>query len=396
MNQRSYVGTLKAVYFLFYTGVGVFHPYLYVYLREQGMSETAIGWASFVAPLTVMVLQPVWGSLGDLTGRPARVIQGAALGACLMGLTFLLSVPLWLYFLMVPLFFGFATAFDPLTNAAVVQQEVKNDQQGGYGNKRLWGSIGFVVGAMVAGTVTRRFEIHWLFPLYSGVMLILLIKSNWLQGLTMSPTTPSELLRGLKHALGRSRYRWLLIFLVTWSIPFSGNFVAFGWFWRDLGGTNAGIGLCWVLAASLEVPAYWLTVRYRDRLSLRWLLALSGVFAALRWMFYVILSKPFYIYFVQPLHALMFVSFSVGAVYMIHNLSDDVIRNTGQSLLSASVFGAGAALGNLLAGQIYQSTNPHLFYYYLLSINIVSVLIAIFMLKPASGTSTSVKQESAS
>lgn len=371
---------LRWVFFLFYMGVGVFHPYLYVHLRNLGLSESVVGWISFLHPVCLLVIQPFWGSVGDYLGRPDRVLQIAGFGAGSVAVLFLFDAPTWAYFLMVPMFFGFGSAVDPIANAATVATDRAEGQHGDYGNKRLWGSVGFVIGAVVSGLISESFGISAIFPVYSLIMAAMIARSHLVSDVTLDPSTPSEIARGLKRALSVPRYRWLLAFLVLWGIPFSGNFVAFGWYWEDLGGPAYGLGLCWVLAAILEVPFYLLSVRYQDLISYRGLLVFSSGVAALRWLLYVLFPEPAWLYAFQPLHALMFVSFSVGGVYMIDHLSDEVIKNTGQGLLSASIFGAGAAIGNLLAGLVYDAYGPVHFYSLMIAINLLAVLIGIFKL----------------
>lgn len=360
------------VFFLFYMGVGVFHPYIYLYLRDVGLTESTIGYISFFYPLFVLIIQPCWGSLGDYTGRPDRVIRLAAFGAGLCSIVFLWNVPTWGYWLLVPIFFGFASAVDPIANAGAVQSDRDAGDHGNYGSRRLWGSIGFVLGAIASGLISDWYGIPAVFPVFALVMIFTIIQARHLRHIRIRSAGLKQVFRGVNHALSLPRYRGLLLVLVLWGIPFSGNFVAFGWYWRDLGGADYGIGLCWVLAAVLEVPFYMLTVRFKDWISYRGLLIFSNAIASLRWLLYILFPWPIAIYFFQPLHALMFVSFSVGGVYLIDEWSDHVIKNTGQGLLSASVFGAGAALGNVLAGQMYGWLGPVTFYSFMILINIIA------------------------
>ncbi len=365
-------------YFCFFLGIGVFLPYLFLFLRDmRGISEAVIGIIALLAPLAVMISQPLWGSLGDMTGRPILIIQLASVGACVTALLMWQDISYGWYFLLVPLLYGLQSAVDPLVNAAAVYVEQQGKERGVFGKKRLWGSLGFIVGNVVGAHATGYFNLGIIFPLYAGVMVLLAVQVTMLTEVNMKATSGWELLRGLIRALKKPHYRWLLLFFILWGIPFGGNSVAFGWFWKDLGGTSTGLGYLWFLAAVFEIPLYLLTVKFKDYLSLRWLLVLATIFPAVRWLLYVLVPAPWMLYFVQPIHSLMFVSFSVGAVYMVDRLSDPVIRSTGQGLLAACVYGIGSAAGNWLAGTVYEFAGGNWFYLLLVLINL-SALPVIF------------------
>jgi PPP family 3-phenylpropionic acid transporter len=372
-------------YFFFFMGIGVLLPYLYVFLRDyRGISAAVVGSITLLAPIVVLITQPLWGMLGDLTGKPVFIIQ---LTSLLAGISVLLMriTPAgswgW-YFLLVPLFFSLQSAVDPLINAAAVHVEYHSDDQGKFGQKRLWGSVGFVVGNLVSALASGWMGLEIIFLIYPLVMIALSLQVLMLKGVKMAPVSPLELLTGLKRALKSPRYRWMLIFFVAWGIPFGGNSVAFGWLWSDLGGEVWKLGYLWMLAAVFEIPLYMLTVRFRRYLSLRVLLIVSGIVPVLRWFFYIIIPVPWMLYYVQPLHSLMFVCFSVGSIYMVDKLSDPVIRSTGQGLLAACVYGFGAAVGNFLAGNVYHYFGPDVFYFLLIVINIVGVGVVLFKFKP--------------
>ncbi len=158
--------------------------------------------------------------------------------------------------------------------------------------------------------------------------------------------------------------------------------MAFGLYWEELGGSFFGLGIAWVLAAVLEVPLFWLSARFRDRINYRTLLVVSSLAAAARWLAYPLLPELWMWYLVQPLHAVMFVGLSVGGVYLIDRLSDPVIRNTGQSLLAACVFGLGSAVGNLLAGVVYDAYGAPVFYGLLLILSLSAAALAAWGLSP--------------
>ncbi len=375
--RREYLGFLW-VYGLYHLGIGFIHPYLFVFLRGRGYAEARIGIATSLAHLSLLVVLPLWGLVGDISGKPHRVIQWTALGSAATAFLFFLPVHPVLLLGIVPLFYGFEYAVQPITNAAVMQEENETGGHGEFGSKRLWGSLGFVVAAPVGGYVAQNYGLGAVIPLYAVIMICTAIQAELLSKITSFKSSLPQLYRGLRRALSIPRYRWLLLFLLLWGTASSGNYVAFGWFWEDLGGSYQALGYLWTLAALMEVPLFLLTVRYLHRISYRGLLMASTAAAALRWFVYAGVPTRGWVYFVQPLHSVMIVGFLVGGVYLIDHLSDPVIRNTGQALLMGSVYGAGSALGTVLTGITYDAFGPVRYWIGMGGVSTAALLIAYF------------------
>lgn len=370
------------LYLLYFCGLGLFHPYVYIYLEQVGLSKSFIGLLAFLGPLMAMVFQFGLGALGDLWGSSHRVIQLAACSAGVVVTGMLLDWPAVWFLLVFPVFYGLHAAIDPLINAMVLTQERDVGDVGGFGGKRLWGSVGFIVGVIASGWFIDIWGLWLAFPVYTVVMLLVLIPAQGLSGVRRSGVSFSQFLTAVSRSLKSPTYRRLIFFFALWGIPFGGNFVAFGLYWEELGGSFFGLGIAWVLAAVLEVPLFWLSARFRDRINYRTLLVVSSLAAAVRWLAYPLLPELWMWYLVQPLHAVMFVGLSVGGVYLIDRLSDPVIRNTGQSLLAACVFGLGSAVGNLLAGVVYDAYGAPVFYGLLLILSLSAAALAAWGLSP--------------
>lgn len=344
------------------------------------MTESWLGLAFGLGPLAVMVSLPFWGSVSDVTGRSDRVIQLTAVLAGLSGLVLFFAESVLGVLLLVPLFYAFEYAIEPMANAAVLNQDTSGSRSGTFGKRRLWGSLGFIVGAALGGLVTYVTSWPVLFLFFLGVMVTLAIRANQIGDLRSSSLSLEQYVRSFLQVIKSPRLQLLLLFLVLWSIPFSGNFMAFSWYWTQVGGSSLGLGLAWGLAAFLEVPLYWLTVRYWDRLWLEGLLVLSPAVAALRWFLYLVYPEPEFLMVIQLLHGLMFVSFSVGSVYLIDMIAEAGVRNTGQGLLGASVFGLGAALGNLLAGNLYGAFGASTFYVSLIAVDVLALFVILVLI----------------
>jgi PPP family 3-phenylpropionic acid transporter len=333
-----------------------------------------------VGPVAVLVSLPLWGSLSDLTGRADRILQLTALTAGVASLGFLMELPVLGLLLLVPVFYSVEYAIEPMLNSAVLLDDQQENRTGAFGRSRLWGSIGFIAGAGAGGIVSEVIGMGYLFPTFLLVMIGLGGSVSGRQKFKSDSLKTSRFVSDLSQLLSDKKMLFMVLFMILWSIPFSGNFMAFSWYWEEIGGSSFGLGLAWGLAAILEAPLYLLSEYYWESVWLEVLLVISPIVAAVRWGLYLLFPIPEILFFVQPLHSLMFVTFSVGSVYMIDRLSTDATRNTGQGLIGASVFGAGAALGNLLAGNLYGLYGPKIYYGSMIGVELTAVAIMILLI----------------
>ena len=78
---------LSVFWFLYFTGLGVFFPYLTLYLRENaGLSGAQVGVVLATLPLVGLVAQPFWGNVADRSGRRSTVLACVTLGTAAISL----------------------------------------------------------------------------------------------------------------------------------------------------------------------------------------------------------------------------------------------------------------------------------------------------------------------
>ena len=85
--QRE-ITVIKALYFFYYAGYGLYTAYITLYYHSIGMNGVQIGWIAATAPLAAMLGAPVWGLLNDRLGKPRLFLGVAVLGVlvCLLGI----------------------------------------------------------------------------------------------------------------------------------------------------------------------------------------------------------------------------------------------------------------------------------------------------------------------
>src|SRR6476646_8965729 len=139
---------IEGVYFFFFQTVAVNMAYMPAHLRALGLSGRQLSTVFAIAPVLSLVVPLAWAWLADRSRRHDRVLKLCACGA-------------WLGFSPIVFAHGFAAVLAGYFAYAVFAVGIGglNDalavarvRAGAiYGRMRLWGSVGFVAAAVLAG-----------------------------------------------------------------------------------------------------------------------------------------------------------------------------------------------------------------------------------------------------
>jgi PPP family 3-phenylpropionic acid transporter len=227
-----------------------------------------------------------------------------------------------------------------------------------YARVRLFGSLGFVALAILAGrALALRGD-------RAGDPLVPVVVAACVLGYALVaqtvPAPPADADAGARPG-PRDLYRLLadrrlLAFLGACALHWAAcapYHLFFGVLVRDRGleSTVAGLGMgAGVLAEIAVLVAF---PRLERRASLRTLLATAFVGSAVRWLLVSRAESAEAIVLLQLMHGLTFGLFWATAMDAMAGLVPPRLRATGQALFSAIVFGAGNAFGYQLAGRAY-------------------------------------------
>ncbi|MCP4654724.1 MAG: MFS transporter [bacterium] len=354
---------LSTFWFLYLGGFGIFFPYYSLYLDEAlGLSGTQIGVVMAMIPLVSLIVQPLWGHLADRTGSRPAVLAGLATAAAIAYL--LLSgaggfSSAWLGTAALAIF---ATTVLPLVTA--VSMAAVRTRTHSYGFIRMWGTAGFLVTVVLFPLVLKHLEaaplagalpwhgLAWIFPatallslMAAGVALLL-------------PRTEAVVVRAESGA-GRQLLRHppvvRLVFLVfAVHLFMQGPINLFPLYIVDRGGDVESIGRMWIFMLLLEIPLIGFTGHTLRRLGARGLLTVGVVAEGVRWGICAMTTNMALIAAVQLLHGVGIAGIMVGAPLYLEQAVPERLRATGQAVISAAGFGAGAAVSNAGAGWLLE------------------------------------------
>ena len=336
-------GWLPWIYGASYAGLGALIPYLALMLQERGITGWSLAAALAVLPISRLCVGPIWSVLSDMFQAATWLLRIGAVFS-LVGAIWLWATEsadaVWVVAAMVVLSIGRAPCGPVLDGLTV--QTMRRYGPGAYGRVRRWGSVGFMVSALLVG---------WLAD-YTTVrpMDVVVMVAAAFVGLTMAMPRMGSVQRvpigtALK-TLSRDAHVWLV--LVAAALHFSAHvgstsFLAVHFDALGYGTTWPGIALA--LGVAVEV----VVMSYSDKLLARWspavvLLGVVGI-AWVRWWGMSHTTEGWVLVLLQGMHGITFGAFWIAGVALVSQRAPAQIATSAQGLLAAAVGGVGSAMG---------------------------------------------------
>ncbi|MDN4072545.1 MFS transporter [Fictibacillus terranigra] len=342
--------SLKGFNLFSFFAFGSLFPLLGVYFKEvAGLSGTEIGTLMSLSPVVMIFAQPMWGVITDFTRKPKHVLAVSLLFTALIGYAVLFIGTYGSLIIMLILLALFQSAIVPISDSILLNYVNKTNQE--YGNYRLFGAIGFALAVYMMGKLSEMSGVSVIFYSFalSLLLCLLLIRSMPREGELLKV----DLRSGLSHLIRMPKY---MVFLVTTFLvfgPIFANNFYFSFYIQGIGGTLAGVGIAFLLAAGSEAPFMKLAGFALRKFGVIHIMMFATAVSALRWMFY----------FFQPSITVVLITtvvqgFSVGlfipaAIEYIRDNTPPDVRATAVSLYTAVGNGLGAWFCTFLGGMIF-------------------------------------------
>ena len=323
--------------------LGVVLPYLGPYLQHLGVTAVGVGLITAAFSLAKLVYTPVLGAAVDrgFWFRGMLTLHVGLSVACALALRLLGTDP-WLLALTILLVgLGYGTVL-PLVEATVLERLSPRR----YGWLRVWGSIGFVAAASIAGPAVAS-DIASRFPLLLALTLAVL----WMTCVPLERVARPRA-GGRPERLPAAVW-WLLGLLTLHQVAHGPYYAFFSIHLDDNGYSSVTMGLMWSLGVAAELAAFVASPWIHRRLGLRRLLGLSLLLSPVRWL---LLSLPLTIptlVVAQLGHASTYALAHLAGVQLVQlNVPAGAVRYA-QALYSGLAFGLGIVAGSVLAGPLY-------------------------------------------
>ncbi len=340
---------LALFYAAFFCVVGIQLPFWPVWLSGQGMTAPEIGVLLALGVGAKVLGNPLTGHLADRLGERRRPMVACAAGGLAAFVLFGLVDGFWPIFAVTLLFFTLWPPIMPLGESLTML--AARDGALDYGRVRLWGSVSFIVLAIVAGRM--------LVAQPAAIVFWMVLAAVALTGLACLALPDMRPERSSSAALSMLRPladRSFVLFLAAAAMIQGSHAVyyAFGTLhWRAAGYPEDVIGALWAEGVVAEILLFLVGGRVLRRLGPARMIALGGVAGAVRWLVLGVTDALPALVAVQALHAFSFGAAHLGAIHFIARAMPPSLSATAQSLYSSLVMGLGLGLMLLASGRLY-------------------------------------------
>lgn len=222
-----------------------------------------------------------------------------------------------------------------------------------YGRVRLWGSLGFLVTVMAAGT---WFEQRGMasFPAWAvATLLAVTVSVWWMPDHKEAPHHAEEPKGQVWQLLRQPAVAWLFAAMFWHVLAHIAIYVFFSLYLDSLGYSKTVIGALWAVSVVCEIAWFFSQGRWLPRLSLSAWLWLAAVLAALRlgltagWATVL----PFLV-LAQMLHAVTFATHHTVCIALLSHHFPGRLRGRGQALYTVFGYGIPGVLGGVGGGWV--------------------------------------------
>ncbi|MBL0711871.1 MAG: MFS transporter [Colwellia sp.] len=346
---------LSSNYFFYFAILGLISPFLSIFLDAKGFNSVELGEIFAIITATKIVAPSLWAVLADKTGQQLLIIRLGALCAFLsFTLLFWLNA-YWPISFALALFSLFWTAILPQLEVLTLNSVRRSSKI--YARIRLWGSLGFITLALIAGQVMEIFPIEnftFSFTLMGSLILLLLLIST----LTIKPQRKSISHKKTPIAI-RSKLiepRFIIFFIsgLLLQVSFAPYYGFFALFLRDLDYSGFAVGLLISLGVVAEIMVFIYAGVFFKAFSLKQLLTFSLAITALRWFLVAQFADSVWLLsFTQLMHAASFALYHSASMLFISQHFSACQQSRGQAVYLGGVYGVGGAIGAYLAGILW-------------------------------------------
>ncbi len=342
---------LSGFYFVYFASLGVLVPYWSLYLKNLGYSSFAIGALVAILPATKLIAPYIWGWLADVTRRSMFIIRIASVCALLSFALVFVRTELWWLALVMLLFSFFWNATLPQFEAMTLNH--LGDASHRYSNIRLWGSLGFIVSVTLLGMLLQPGSSAMIpgavFLLFAAIAVFSFIVP---EKLNVPHSDHTSIWRVIKQP------QVLAFFVVCFLMLCShGPYYTFYTIYLENHGYSSRmVGVLWAVGVIAEVVMFLLMHRLLPRYGVRRLLVVTLLLTSLRWLIIGFAVDSLALLFVAQLgHAFSFGVFHSVGISLVHRFFTGSHQGRGQALYSSVSYGAGAAVGSLVSGALWDN-----------------------------------------
>lgn len=341
--------TLLAIFYFFYFGiVGIYIIFMPKVLAMVGYSASEIGIIFSAAPLVRFLVPFAFRSGLELNGK---VFNFALVIMLLSAFSFYLSLNSFYTLVLSNVGLGIGMSLI-LPYVEVIALDVLGKSR--YGKIRLYGSIGFVIVALVLVQFLSSAQIALFYLMFFTSLTSILAFI-----LGSKKVSQKEIVEGYHDDITILLHWKLWLGLTLVQVSF-GAFYNFFTIYETAHNISLDMTInLWVFGVFVEIIMLYSQGRLLQY-NFVFLLQLTTFSAVVRWMLlYLYPENLMLLFFSQSLHALSFALFYTVSISYLHQLYANKVL--AQQLLSGITFGLGGLVGAFSFGYIYEYYSEYIF-----------------------------------
>ncbi len=354
MSPLARLAVLFASYFSY---VGLFAPYLSLWLNGRGFSPAEIGLLASPMQWTRVVGPPVWGALADRNhpDRLPKMLVACSMVALGFAGLLLFEWSLWPLFAVLFAMSFFVSGLVPITESLTIK--VTGGDLGRYGRVRLWGSVGFIVAVLLSGWLFDRVGIE---ALPFGLLLVLALVVLAARGVRTETVSAEQTTKlSYKEILARPTVKGFLLASFLMLLAHAPLYTLFSLWLEQKGYSRTEIGLLWTLGVLAEILIFQFQRHFFSWFSVATIWRLSYAVTVLRFVLISISEGGLLILLLaQAMHAVTFGLHHSASVALVRQWFPQAAQVRGQALYTMAAYGLGGSLGGIAAGSIWEAFFP--------------------------------------
>lgn len=322
-------------------------PYWGLYLQSEQFSSADIGILMSLFQISRIFAPNLWGWLADHTAKRVIWIKLTAfLGLLGFVAVFWAHGFWWLFFVMAALSL-FTSSTLPLSESLTLAHLATTN--GHYSRIRMWGSLGFIVAAVILGFLIDAYGIKSLLWFLFAVQIVLFALTFKLPDASIAPHAHDHfsLWQIVKQPVVVALLLGCALMVTAHGVLY--NFYSI--YLVEHGYSKGMIGLLWSLGVICEIIIFMLMPKIMARFSLKAILLTSLALAVLRFAIIgVAVDNLVLLLVAQSLHAATFGSFHAASVEVITQFFNGRYQARGQAIYNSVAYGVGGTIGGLTGG----------------------------------------------
>jgi PPP family 3-phenylpropionic acid transporter len=342
---------LSRFYFTYYFFVGAFVPYWGLYLKSEHFSPADIGILMSLFQISRIFAPNFWGWLADHTGKRTQWIRLTAfLGLCGFTAVFWAHGFHWFFFVMAALSL-FTSSTLPLAESLTLAHLATTN--GHYSSIRMWGSLGFIVAALILGYLIDFAGIKSLLWFLLAVQITLFALTHSLADAKVEPHEHDRF--SIWQVIKQPNVLALLIGCALMVTAHGVLYNFYSIYLSDHGYSKGMIGLLWSVGVICEIGIFMMMPKLMALFSLKTILLVSLVLAVIRFsMIGIAVDSLLLLILAQSLHAATFGSFHAASVEVITRFFNGRHQAKGQAIYNSVAYGIGGTVGGVAGGYALQ------------------------------------------